>query len=148
MNTRIIYFQIKDFHVPFSTLQSITLKYFAKIMRESCFFCCSSCISFNPTSHLKMKSMLLLNTKNLVFLNTKNAFFPIQKMYCFQIRRTFNFEYEKCAVFKYEKRSAFKYEKCSIFKYEKCAFSNTKTVLLGISKTCHFEILNMYFLQI
>ena len=32
-------------------LQSIGLKFFGKIIRESC-FCCSRCISFNPTSHL------------------------------------------------------------------------------------------------
>ena len=51
MNTQIINFQFKDFHVPFMVLQSIGLKFFGKIMRESC-FCCSRCISFNPTSHL------------------------------------------------------------------------------------------------
>ena len=34
------------------TLQS-SFEFFAKMMRGSCVFCCSSCISFNPTSHLK-----------------------------------------------------------------------------------------------
>ena len=34
------------------TLQSTGFKFFAKIMWESCVFCCSSCISFSPTNHL------------------------------------------------------------------------------------------------
>ena len=51
MNTQIIYFQFRDFHVPFTTLQSISFKFFAKIIRGSCVFCYSSCISFNPTNH-------------------------------------------------------------------------------------------------
>ena len=33
-------------------LQSIGFKFFTKIMKGSCVFCCSSCISFSPTSHL------------------------------------------------------------------------------------------------
>ena len=37
------------------TLQSIGFKVFAKIMKESCAFCCSGCISFNP-SHLNYKN--------------------------------------------------------------------------------------------
>ena len=53
LNTQIIYFQFKDLHVPFKTLQSISFKFFAKTIRGSCVFCCSSCIRFNPTSHLK-----------------------------------------------------------------------------------------------
>ena len=47
------YFQFKDFYVRFMTLQSIVFKLFAKIMKQSCVFCCSSCISLEPTSHLK-----------------------------------------------------------------------------------------------
>ena len=39
-------------YVPFMTLQSIGFEFFVKIMKGSCVFCCSSCISFNPTSHL------------------------------------------------------------------------------------------------
>ena len=57
----IIYFQFKDFHVPFMALQSIDFKFFAKIMRGSCVFCCSSCISFNPRSHLKSYLINLIN---------------------------------------------------------------------------------------
>ena len=52
MNTQIIYFQLKDFNVPFMIMQSIGFNFFSKIMREICSFCCSSCISFNSTSHL------------------------------------------------------------------------------------------------
>ena len=63
LNTQIIYFQFKDFHVPFMTLQSIGFKLFAKIMRGGCVFCCSSCISFNPTSHLNF-------SKHYLFSNT------------------------------------------------------------------------------
>ena len=37
------------------TLQSIGFKFFAKIMKGSYVFCCSSCISFNPTSHLNLQ---------------------------------------------------------------------------------------------
>ena len=37
------------------TLVSIGFKCFAKIMKGSFVFYCSSCISFNPTSHLKEK---------------------------------------------------------------------------------------------
>ena len=48
----IIYFQFKDFHEPFMTLQGIGFKIFAKILKRSRVFCCSICISFNPTSHL------------------------------------------------------------------------------------------------
>ena len=48
----IIYFEVKDFHVRFKTLQSISFKFFTKIMRGICVFCCSGCISFNPTSQL------------------------------------------------------------------------------------------------
>ena len=36
------------------TLRSIYFKIFAKILRKSCVFCCSSCISFNPTSYLNV----------------------------------------------------------------------------------------------
>ena len=46
-------FPFKDFYVVFMTLQSIGFKCFAKIMKGSCVFCCSSCVSFIPTSHLK-----------------------------------------------------------------------------------------------
>ena len=38
------------FHDP---IESISFKFFAKIMKRS-IFCYSSCISFNPTSHLKI----------------------------------------------------------------------------------------------
>ena len=46
------------------TLQSIGFKFFAKIMKGSCVFCCSNCISFNHTSHLKTNR----NSKILVTL--------------------------------------------------------------------------------
>ena len=59
-----IYFQFKDFDVPFITLQSIGLKCFAKVMKGSCVFYCSSCISFNPTSHLKDKKLRLFLSSN------------------------------------------------------------------------------------
>ena len=32
-------------------------RFFAKIMKGSCVLCCSSCVSFNPTSHLKDKKV-------------------------------------------------------------------------------------------
>ena len=51
---QIIYFEFKDFYVSFMTLQSIGFKFFAKMMKGSCVFYCSSCISFNPTSHLNV----------------------------------------------------------------------------------------------
>ena len=35
------------------TLQSVGFKSVAKIMKGSCVFCFSSCISFNLTSHIK-----------------------------------------------------------------------------------------------
>ena len=35
---QIIYFQVKDFYVPFVTLQSIGFIFFAKIMKGSCVF--------------------------------------------------------------------------------------------------------------
>ena len=42
------------------TLQSIGFKFFAKVIKGSCVFCCSSCISFNPTNHLnKLLSELI-----------------------------------------------------------------------------------------
>ena len=45
-----VYFQFKDFYVNF--YDPAEYWFFAKIMRGSCGFCCSSCISFKPTSHL------------------------------------------------------------------------------------------------
>ena len=48
---QIIYFQFKGFHMPFITMKGIDFKFYAKIMRRSS-VCCSSCIRFNPTSHL------------------------------------------------------------------------------------------------
>ena len=53
LNTQIIYFQFKEFYVPFMTLQSIGFNFFAKIMKGSCVFGCSTLISFNSTSHFK-----------------------------------------------------------------------------------------------
>ena len=41
------------------TLQNTGFKFFAKIMKESCVFCCSSYIRFNPTSHLKSINIVL-----------------------------------------------------------------------------------------
>ena len=72
LNTQIIYFQFKDFHVPFMTLLSIAFKFFAKIMRGGCVFCCSNCISFNPTSHLKsdIQKVYLFSCYRPLFLNT------------------------------------------------------------------------------
>ena len=55
------HFQFKDFHVHFMTLQSAGFKFFAEIMRGSCVFCCSSCISFNTRSHLKCYLINLIN---------------------------------------------------------------------------------------
>ena len=47
-------FQFKDFYVPFMNLQSIGFTFFAKIMKGSWVFCCSSSISFNPPSHVNI----------------------------------------------------------------------------------------------
>ena len=38
LNAQIIYFQVKDFHIPFITRQRISFKFFAKIMRGVVFF--------------------------------------------------------------------------------------------------------------
>ena len=65
--TQIISFKFKDFHVHFMTLQSIGFKFFAKIMRESCLFCCSSCISFNPKYHLNLFILIYINFVFLLF---------------------------------------------------------------------------------
>ena len=58
-------FQFTEFYVFFMTLQSIGFKFFAKIMKGSCVFCCSSCVSFNPTSHLdiRMNCLEIINYK-------------------------------------------------------------------------------------
>ena len=63
MNTEIIYFQFKDFYVPFINLESIGFKFFAKIMKANCVFYCSSCTSFNPKSHLKK---IILSNKGIL----------------------------------------------------------------------------------
>ena len=39
------------------TLQSVGFTFFAKITKGSCVFCCSSFITFNPTSHLKNENL-------------------------------------------------------------------------------------------
>ena len=67
---QIIYFQFKEFHVYFMILQSIGFKFFGKIMKGSCVLCCSSCINFNPTSHLN---------KNVSFLHLLSATSTIPK---------------------------------------------------------------------
>ena len=55
------------------TLQSTGFKFFAKIMRGSCVFCCSSCITFNPRSKL---NELPTNEKlNAEISNSQNATF-------------------------------------------------------------------------
>ena len=72
MNTQIIYFQVKDFDVPFMTLQRIALKFCAKIMKRSCVFCCSSCISFNPTNHLLI-SFIFQYTSSLYKILLENV---------------------------------------------------------------------------
>ena len=76
---QIIYFEFKEFHVPFKTLQSIFLKFFAKKMKGNCIFCCSSCISFNPTNHPKSfkktfnsKHRARLKIESQRYRNTKN----------------------------------------------------------------------------
>ena len=73
LNTQIIYFQFKEFSIPFIALQSIGFKFFAKIMTGSCVFCCSNCISFNPTSHLNKLSLSasLCEMSRLPFLMQK-----------------------------------------------------------------------------
>ena len=94
MNTQIIYFQFKDFHVPFMTLQSIGFKLFAKIMKVSCVFCCSSCINFNPTSHLKGHRFCLTFTgiTYCTFLNLwKSEVFHITRPFVYAIRILSNF---------------------------------------------------------
>ena len=68
MNTEIICFQFKEFYEPFMTLQSIGFKFFAKIMKGSCVFCGSSCISFNPTSHLKTRKLQTEGTSSAIFV--------------------------------------------------------------------------------
>ena len=76
MNTQIIYFKFKDFYVPFIALQSIGFRFFAKIMRGSCVFCCSSCISFNLTSYLKHFFVVVVFCK-LINGNVFEWFLPI-----------------------------------------------------------------------
>ena len=48
---------------------SISFNFFAKIMIGSCVFCCSSCITINPTSHLNSETMKILGVH---FLYNKN----------------------------------------------------------------------------
>ena len=43
------------------TLQSIGVKFFAKIRKGSCVFCYSSCIGFNPTSYLNNLFLQITN---------------------------------------------------------------------------------------
>ena len=55
------------------TLQRIGFKFFAKLMRGSCVFCCLSCISLNPKSHLKNYYM---------FIAKENSTFDYLWFYC------------------------------------------------------------------
>ena len=70
LNTEIIYFQFKEFYVLFITLQSIGLKFFAKIMKGSCVFCCSSCIIFNlqVTFSFLISDVALLESDTLTLM--------------------------------------------------------------------------------
>ena len=45
------------------TLQRIVFKFFAKLMRGSCVFCCLSHISLNPKSHLNNYFMFIAKEK-------------------------------------------------------------------------------------
>ena len=45
------------------TLQRIGFKFFAKLKRGSCVFCCLSCISLNPKSHLNNYFMFIAKEK-------------------------------------------------------------------------------------
>ena len=49
------HFQFKDFYISFMTLQGIGFKFFAKIMKGSCIFCSSSCISTQRTTSMMIK---------------------------------------------------------------------------------------------
>ena len=91
MNTQIIYFQFQDFYAPLMTLQSIYFKFFAKTMRGSCVFCCSSCTNFNPTSHLKVKTDVYLKPSRAfvmeLFVKIVNNIQPIsQKISIINVR--------------------------------------------------------------
>ena len=52
LNAQTIYFKCQVFHLAFMFLKSTGFNFFAKTMRGNYVFCCSSYISFNPTSHL------------------------------------------------------------------------------------------------
>ena len=69
--------QFKNFYVPFVTMQSIGFTFFTKITKGSCIFCCSSCISFNPTSHLNLLKLKLVSCVviNKIALETSIFYF-------------------------------------------------------------------------
>ena len=66
------YFQFKDFYAAFMILQSIGFKFFAKIMKRSCVFYCSSCISFKTTSHLKVNKSVYIAKSRQRYHKTLN----------------------------------------------------------------------------
>ena len=52
MNAQIIYFQSQVFHLTFMFVKSTGFKFFTKVMGGDYIYCCSSHISFKPSSHL------------------------------------------------------------------------------------------------
>lgn len=92
MNTQIIYFPFKGFHVSFMTLQSIIFKFFAKVIRGSCAFCCSS---FKPTSHFLVTCRKeIINISSLITPCFTNCYFCGQ-YFNYKIKLDFSNEYIK-----------------------------------------------------
>ena len=101
MNKQIIYFQSKDFHLPFMTLQSIGFKFFAKIIRESCVFIVQVALALTLGATLKgvainniksshKNTVLVKKVENylsrssfLLYVVQERAFLVLMKINCY-----------------------------------------------------------------
>ena len=69
-------FLVQRFFSTFYDPAENAFKFFAKITKGSCAFCCSSCISFNPTGHLKGQPFLSKITGYYCHWLLVELFFP------------------------------------------------------------------------
>ena len=100
MNAQIIYFQSQVIHLPFMFLKSTGSKFSAKIIGGNYVFCCSSHISFNPTSHLNVYCSL--EERSLPKRNIRNVLFNTPILYSYQItlQKTFCISYNLVKIYK------------------------------------------------
>ena len=100
MNAQIIYFQSQVIHLPFMFLKSTDFKFSAKIIGGNYVFCCSSHISFNPTSHLNVYCSL--KERFLPKRNIRNVLFNTPVLYSYQItlQKTFCISYNLVKIYK------------------------------------------------